>query len=415
MSLQVRSGLVAALALSLLGACEDGGATRGTSGAAGTGSPGTAGTTGAAGNGSTGAAGNSSGAAGEQSGAAGNGGGPAGNGGGPAGDGGGVAGTNGGASGTGGGASGTGGGAAGTGGGAAGTGGGAGRAINVTGTGTFSMSYMGQPLYLNKDKKPIRGKLFLLLPGIGNGPGAGGFESFVKMYGFHVFAPKTNTNLTGGMVPQMYKDMLKTDAMNKEANRQVADARMELWDGKDRVSWFTPPTPIVEQTVNAIKFAQMQDPGGDWGFFLNADGTLRTSDVWVTGYSWGAQTWSMISTYVPFGRVVVTSGPVAEGFPNGAWMTDPSATPLTEKYCLASDGQADEIFPNVMKAMWGGAGGSVVTKVTPTSAGPYMMAQHLFEMVGGAGGTTPGGHTVFCNDNLQNGWLPVCKHVLGVE
>ncbi|HXK20752.1 MAG TPA: hypothetical protein VNG33_23235 [Polyangiaceae bacterium] len=285
------------------------------------------------------------------------------------------------------------------------------RPINVTGTGTFSQSYNGQPLYLNKDKKPIQGKLFLLLPGIGNGPGAGGFESFVKAYGFHVFAPKTDTNLTGGKVPQMYKDILKTMPNDREANRQVGEAHAELWDGKDRVDWYTPPTSIVDQTLGAIKFGMDNDPEGDWGFFLNADGTLRTTDIYVVGYSWGAQAWSMISAYVKFGKVIAASGPVDEGFPNATWMTDPSVTPNDRKYALVSDGQAAEIFPNVMKAGWVGT----VTMVTPTSPGPYTADQHLFEMVGGDGGTTPGGHTVFCNDNPANGWLPVCKHVLGVQ
>jgi hypothetical protein len=203
--------------------------------------------------------------------------------------------------------------------------------------------------------------------------------------------------------------MAKADPTNHEANRQVADARMELWDGKDRVNWYTPPTPILDETIAALKYADLMDPGGDWGFFLNPDGTLRTTDVYVVGYSWGAQTWAMISTYVRFGKVISASGPVNEGFPNGAWMTDPSATPENCKYALVSDGQATEIFPNVMKAMWPGQ----VVMVTPTSPGPYTAGQHLFEMVGGNGGTTPGGHTVFCNDNPMNGWWPVCKHVLG--
>ncbi len=302
--------------------------------------------------------------------------------------------------------------------GSTGTGGGAGssdpaapRPINVTGTGVFSMSYNGQPLYLNKDKKPIQGKLFLLLPGIGNGPGAGGFESFVKLYGFHVFAPKTDTNLTGGKVPQMYKDMLKTDPNSREANRQVGEAHAELWDGKDRVSWYTPPMSIVDQTLGAIKFGMQNDPGGDWGFFLNADGTLRTTDIYVVGYSWGAQAWSMISAYVKFGRVIAASGPVSEGFPNATWITDPSATPNDRKYALVSDGQAADIFPNVQKAMWPGP----ITMVTLTSKGPYTPDEHLFEMIGGNGGISPGGHTVFCTDGMENLWAPVCRHVVGVE
>jgi hypothetical protein len=437
---RARSRLVAALALSLVGACTSspdplannkGAAGSGAAGshgqgAAGSGSPGAAGSGtpgGAAGSDSSGAAGDGSGSAGAGSpGAAGAGsaGTPGGGDAGSMAGGGGPAGAPG-AAGAGGspGAGGKGGTPGTAGAPVTGTGGASSaecdppppRPINVTGTGTFSMSFNGQPLYLNKDKKPIQGKLFLLMPGIGNGPGAGGFESFVKQYGFHVFAPKTDTNLTGGKVPQSYKDTLKTNPTDHEANRQVADARMELWDGVDRVSWYTPPPSIVSETVDAIKLAMQADPGGDWGFFLDDAGKLRTTDVWVVGYSWGAQTWAMISSYVRFGRVISASGPVNEGFPNGAWMTDPSATPVSCKYALVSDGQATEIFPNVQKAGWPGD----IVMVHTTSPGPYTVGQHLFEMIGGDGGTTPGGHTVFCNDNPANGWLPVCKHVLGQD
>jgi hypothetical protein len=284
------------------------------------------------------------------------------------------------------------------------------RAINVTDTKVWQGTFNGQPLYFNGSKK-AEGKLFLLLPGIGNGPGAGGFESFVELYGFHVFGPKTNTSLTGGSVPQMYKDTIKTDPTNREANRQVGDARTDEWDGKGRVTWntVTVAQSMQQETIDAIKYAEMADPGGDWGFFLNADGTLRTTDVYVVGYSWGAQTWSMISTYVRFGKVIAASGPVNEGFPNGTWMTDTSATPVNCKYALVADSQATEIFPNVQKAMWPGD----VVMVHLADKGPYTDGQHLFEMIGGDGGTSPGGHTVFCNSNPANQWWPVCKHVLG--
>jgi hypothetical protein len=92
-------------------------------------------------------------------------------------------------------------------------------------------------------------------------------------------------------------------------------------------------------------------------------------------------------------------------------MTDPSLTPNDRKYLLVSDGQVNDIAPNCVKAGWPGT----ITMVTPTSPGPYMSTQHLFEMVGGNGGTTPGGHTVFCNDNPMNGWWPVCKYVFGQQ
>jgi predicted NUDIX family NTP pyrophosphohydrolase len=283
----------------------------------------------------------------------------------------------------------------------------------------LQVSFNGQPLSLNKSK-PAMGKLVLLLGGICTGTGAGGFESFVKQYGFHVFAPKTQTCVNSA--PDKYKDIIKTTPNDPEANRQVGDARMELWDGIDRVDWVTvnKGESIVEQTLGAIQYGMTNDPGGDWGFFLNSDGTLRTTDVWVVGYSWGSQSWAMMSSYVRFGRVITTSGPVAEGFPNAAWITHPSATPGDRKYLLvglkspypsADPGDSGDMekFTNVLKAGWTGT----PTNVMPTGTGTFTAEQHLFAMIG-SNNTSPGGHTVFCTDNSMNGWLPVCKHVLGM-
>jgi hypothetical protein len=215
----------------------------------------------------------------------------------------------------------------------------------VTPGNVFQTNYNGQAMFIDQSK-PIQGKLILYLGGIGAfkvwASGSGGFDAFVKKYfgGFHMFMPATDTGLDGGQVPQSYVTTLKTSPMDMEANRQIGDSRMELWDGVQRVNWYTVPTgkSIVEETVAAIKNAVAgADPGGDWGYFLDSTGNgLRTCDVWVVGYSWGSQTWAMISAYVPFGRVIDTSGPQDEGFPNALWITQPSAngTPGNRKYML---------------------------------------------------------------------------------
>jgi hypothetical protein len=212
----------------------------------------------------------------------------------------------------------------------------------------------------------------------------------------------------------MYKGM-----DTPEANRQVGDARTDLWDGKGRVTWNSVPagSSMLEETLAAIKYGMTADPGGDWGFFLNADGTLRTTDVWVIGYSWGSQTWAMVSSYIRFGRVICTSGPVNEGWPNASWMTVTSATPNDRKYVLVGQtapwpGEMEAIFANVIKAQWPGMVINVNPNGTPAS---YTSDQHLFAMIGGNGGITPGGHTVFCNDNPANGWIPLCKYVFGQQ
>jgi hypothetical protein len=285
---------------------------------------------------------------------------------------------------------------------------------------------MGQPLYIDKSK-PIQGKLVLFLGGICGGVGGGGFEAFVHLYGFHTFSPKTDTCLDGGKVPAMYHTAIMANPNDPEANRQIGDSRMELWDGKSRVSWYSVAAgaSILEETVAAIKYAMMGgDPGGDWGYFLDATGNgLRTSDVYVVGYSWGSQTWAMISAYVPFGRVITTSGPQAEGFPNAQWITQPgpNATPGDRKYLLvgfvspypsmvAADMGVMGMVATVTKAGWVGT----PTNVMPNGMGTYTPAQHLFAMVGGNGGISPGGHTVFCTNNPMNGWVPLCKYVMGV-
>jgi hypothetical protein len=438
-----RAGLISAAALVLVGACSSSAGPSGSvSGKAGSGAPGSAGSTGSPGTaGSTpsGTGGATTSGAGGDGASAGTNGSAGGNG--MAGSGAGTAGVTGsggsssaagssGAAGSGGakGTVGSGGttGTAGSGG-ATGSAGASGtsdppppRPINVMPGGVFQTTFNGQPMSVNKTK-PILGKLVMVLGGIGGGPGGGGIESFFKQYGFHVFAPKTQTGLTGGSVPAMYKNMLTdNDPTNDaEANRQVGDARTDLWDGKGRVTWNTvgPGTSILEETLAAIKNGMTADPGGDWGFFLNADGTLRTTDVWVVGYSWGSQSWAMISSYIRFGRVICTSGPVNEGFPNGSWMTHPSATPNDRKYVLVGQAapwptEMEAIFANVIKAGWPGMVVNVLPNGTPAS---YTPDQHLFAMIGGNGGITPGGHTVFCNDNPANGWIPLCKYVFGQQ
>jgi hypothetical protein len=192
------------------------------------------------------------------------------------------------------------------------------------------------------------------------------------------------------------------------------------------VTWNTvaPGTSMLAETLAAIQFGMTNDPGGDWGYFLNTDGTLRTTDVWVVGYSWGSQTWAMVSAYVDFGRVVTTSGPQDEGWPNATWITNPSpaGTAGDRKYILvgfndpypstsSNDSEVMSMFTTVTNAGWVGT----PTNVTPTSPGPYMSSQHMFAMIGGDGGTTPPGHTVFCNDNPADGWLPVCKYVFAQQ
>ena len=130
----------------------------------------------------------------------------------------------------------------------------------------------------------------------------------------------------------------------------------------------------------------------------------------------------MISAYVPFGRVITTSGPQDEGFPNATWITSKSVagTPGDRKYMLigfnnaypstqGSDSLVMGMVTTVTNAGWPG----MVTNVMLTSPGPYMSTQHLFAMIGGNGGVSPGGHTIFCTGGSTDQWNPVCDYVAG--
>jgi hypothetical protein len=302
------------------------------------------------------------------------------------------------------------------------------RPINITPGGgcNCDLNINGQPMSVDT-RKPILGKLVMVLGGICGGTGGGGIESFIKEYGFHVFAPITDTCLDGGKVPQMYKTTLLTSPNDPEANRQIGDSRMELWDGKDRVDWYSVAAgkSIVEETIAALNAAAVKDPGGDWTYFLDADGTLRTTDVIPVGYSWGSQTWAMIASYVRFSRVITTSGPQAEGFPNASWITTPgpNATPADRKFMAVgfidnypstntldtAPNTVTSMIDTTTKAGWIGP----PMNVHPGDGPPFAGGQ--FAMVG-SNMHSPGGHTVFCTNDAMNGWIPICKYLfLGIN
>jgi hypothetical protein len=277
-----------------------------------------------------------------------------------------------------------------------------------------------QQLYVNPTQK-IQGKLVIVIGGIGGGPGGGGIEGFAKLHGFHVFSVATQTAISSA--PDQYKAALKVDPMDPEANRQVGDGRMEAWDGKDRVSWLTilPPDSIVNRTQAALKYGMDHAPGGGWDYYLNADGTVRWSDVFMVGYSFGSQTIAMDSKYVRFGRVFLTSGPQDEGFPNATWISTPSATPVDRLYMAVGltmpypstatqDSEVMGMFKTVTDAGWISM---PIVNVVPGGTGPFTGA-HLLSMVG-MDGDSPGGHTVFCNDNAKNGWVPACTYAFNVQ
>ena len=250
-------------------------------------------------------------------------------------------------------------------------------------------------------QKTVQGKLVMTMGGIGGCCGQGGIGGYAVGLGFHHLAIAYQTKISSA--PDEFKNVpeaIRTD----EQNRQMGDGRMEAWDGKDRVSWLdiNVHDSFAYRAQLAIAYMQVQDPGGDWQYFLNADGTVRWSDVYLVGYSYGSQTLAVVAKYVRIGRGIATSGPANEGFPNATWIKAPSKTPTERMYGLFG---ASNVEDKVVTSQTAGWLGQVQTVAANAAAGSFMM-NHLFILEGE-------GHGEFCAGDGGK-WKALCNYSFGV-
>ncbi|HVY26014.1 MAG TPA: hypothetical protein VHB79_05655 [Polyangiaceae bacterium] len=251
-------------------------------------------------------------------------------------------------------------------------------------------------------KPKVQGKLVLTLGGIGTCCGQGGIGGFAQGLGFHEMAIAYQTKISSA--PDKYKDALKANPMDPEANRQMGDARMEAFDGKDRVDWLdiNEHDSFAYRTEVALKYMQQQDPGSQWDYFLTADGHVRWSDVYFVGYSYGSQTLAVWGKYVRIGRGIATSGPVNEGFPNATWIKAVSATPLDRMIGMYGSENLDNKVQTASDAGW-------LVPVVTVNAGATtadLMGGHQFILQGQ-------GHSEFCAGDGGN-WKALCQYAFGV-
>jgi hypothetical protein len=218
------------------------------------------------------------------------------------------------------------------------------RPLNVTAApGRHQHDVGGRPFAVDNRAPTMMGKLIIDL-----GVDSGGIYNFALNRGFHVY---------GG---QIYHCSLTYD--NREHN---GDCRLETIDGQDHDA---EANVSYEQSVSgrlAAGLAELhaQFPEEDWGYFLNADGTLRWSDVGITGFSHGAQTAARTARAIRVYRAVSRSGPRDnECGRNGqtppydvncdvshisAWIDEESKTPTERLFGFVglNDGQAgDDLF-----------------------------------------------------------------------
>jgi len=153
------------------------------------------------------------------------------------------------------------------------------------------------------------------------------------------------------------------------------DCRLNTFDGmphgKDNA--VTQANSIAAHVQGGLKALATQFPTEDWGYFLNADDSVRWSDVAFTGMSHGATTAPVIGKAVRLYRVVSRSGPrdntcglagEAKGDFSRAtppwdvpcmdsevasWLDLPSATPINRFFAFV--GKQDVEYGDIMFAM----------------------------------------------------------------
>jgi hypothetical protein len=177
--------------------------------------------------------------------------------------------------------------------------------------------------------------------------------------------------------------------------------------GDCRVGEFMNTATHVKSTLDSL---QSQYPEEDWGYFLNQDGSVRWSDVAITGMSHGATTAAVAGRVVArMWRVVSRSGPRDNSCGNGGGVcTLPLTTPSYDTACMPADIAAwldkDSLTP--MNRFYG------IVGTTDVECGDIMFNMHyakypgmpvLFNMAGAVLTgtnqffTTEGGHLDFLN------------------
>lgn len=105
------------------------------------------------------------------------------------------------------------------------------------------------------------------------------------------------------------------------------DIRLEAATGEDFSDEVAIPKPdgMMERAFQFVRWLDREHPQGQWGQFLDQDGTgLRWEDVIVSGSSHGSTTAARFAKHQRVGRVVALCGPRDQ---YQAWQALPSATP----------------------------------------------------------------------------------------
>jgi hypothetical protein len=248
---------------------------------------------------------------------------------------------------------------------------------------------------LNTTRPMIVGKLLVDL-----GFNQGELLDYFLHGGFHVLA----LDFAGvNEVP----DIVVAGTQNPD---EFGNIRLEALEGVDH-------TPLINinyhdslegHLIEGLKYLQKQYPDEDWGYYLNQDGSVRYSDVILTGLSHGATSAARFGMVRRLDRVVSSSGPrdntcgtdpaCATGV-IATWFKEIPKTPIDRFYGIT--GTLDIQYPEILFAMerLGYVGSPTNVLQVPS---PYGGSHRLFAVEG---------HARFCNDVK---YAAACNYMFGV-
>jgi hypothetical protein len=244
--------------------------------------------------------------------------------------------------------------------------------------------------------KPLMNELCVVLTDLGAPPGIATAD-WMYPHGFHVLQIAYQNDLAAGPAGDVNP-------------KTPGDTRMDQFDGKGRVSWvqIKRADSLEERVVRALKHMVTADPGGDWGWFLGADGnSVRWSDGCLIGYGYGGTMAAVVAHHVRLKRAVSLSAPDAQGRPDASWLSPASATPLDRVFAIfgANDTPTGAGRYEATTAALGYLGPVAHVGLTamPAATSPYG-GSHRLELDGSGRGS-------YCNAGAD---YPPCLYAFGL-
>ncbi|HEY2901329.1 MAG TPA: hypothetical protein VGL59_12185 [Polyangia bacterium] len=245
------------------------------------------------------------------------------------------------------------------------------------------------------------GKLILPFGGLGTDNGiTGPVGDFLVRRGYHVL---------GVAAFQNYNVVIGDPAFYGDARRSVFEGKNYTHKNEFATINLTPSDGVAMRVQKALQYLQKLAPEEDWGYFLNADGSVRWSDVAFTGQSHGASNAPRFAKLVRAWRAVSFAGPrdnecnslntpSCEGVVTATWLTEPSATPMDRYYGVT--GNQDAQHPQHLFAMY--KANYVGQPVNVTTGAPYSNSHRII---------TDAGHAWFCDETT---YKALCNYLFDV-